>query len=67
MSYGPSLVDAYRLVGVHTGRILKGDAPSEMPVVQPTKFQLVINLKVTKALGLSLPQSILLRADDVLE
>jgi putative ABC transport system substrate-binding protein len=67
MSYGPNLVDAYRLVGVYTGRILTGDAPAEMPVVQPTKFQLAINLKVTKALGLTLPQSILLRADELIE
>jgi putative ABC transport system substrate-binding protein len=67
MSYGPNLVDAYRLVGVYTGRILQGDNPAEMPVVQPAKFQTVINLKVAKALGLSLPQSILLRADEVIE
>jgi putative ABC transport system substrate-binding protein len=67
MSYGPNLVDAYRLVGVYTGRILQGDNPAEMPVVQPAKFQTVINLKVAKALGLSLAQSILLRADEVIE
>jgi putative ABC transport system substrate-binding protein len=67
MSYGPNIVDVYRLVGVYTGRILKGAVPAEMPVVQPTKIQLVINLKVTKTLGISLPQSILLRADEVIE
>ena len=67
MSYGPNIVDVYRLVGVYTGRILKGAVPADMPVVQPTKIQLVINLKVTKTLGISLPQSILLRADEVIE
>jgi putative ABC transport system substrate-binding protein len=67
MSYGASLADTYRQVGVYAGKILRGANSDDLPVLRPTKFELVVNIQTAKALGLTVPQSILIAADELIE
>jgi putative ABC transport system substrate-binding protein len=67
MSYGTKVPEVYRQVGIYTGRVLKSDKPADLPVLEPTKFDMSINLKTAKALGIDMPTSILLGANEIIE